>query len=75
MPQVRGAVATAARRFWSPKKPWSCCTLTQGDEQGAPPSLATIVACRQPKVSKTSSPRHPDAVGEDLVVFSGTERL
>jgi hypothetical protein len=29
---------------------------------------------RQPKVSKTASLRHPDVVGEDLIVFSGLER-
>jgi hypothetical protein len=36
-------------------------------------SLAATVARRQPKVSKASSPRRPDVVGEDLIVFSGPE--
>jgi hypothetical protein len=46
-------------------------TLTRGEEQGPLLSLATTVARHQPKVSKTSSPCRPDAVGEDLIVFSG----
>jgi hypothetical protein len=48
--------------------------LTRGEEQCVPPSLAATVARRQPKVSKMSSPRRPDAVGEHLIVFSGLER-
>jgi hypothetical protein len=38
-----------------------------------PPSLAATVAHHQPKVSKTSSLRHPNAVGEHLIIFSGLE--
>jgi hypothetical protein len=47
--------------------------LTRGEEQGAPSSLAATVTRRQPKVSKTSSLCRPDAIGEDLVMFSGLE--
>jgi hypothetical protein len=46
--------------------------LTRGEEQDESSSLAATVARRQPKVSKTSSPRRPDDVVEDLVMFSGT---
>jgi hypothetical protein len=74
MPRVRGAVTTTARWFWSLENPWSHCTLTQGEEKGASPSLVATVAHRQPKVSKTSSPRRPDAVGEHLIMFSEPER-
>jgi hypothetical protein len=47
--------------------------LTRGEDQGAPLSLAATVARRQPKLSKTSSPHRPDAVGEHLITFSGPE--
>jgi hypothetical protein len=73
MPRVQGAVTAAALQFWSLENPWSHQMLTQGEEQGEPPSQAATIARRQPKVSKTSSPRRPDAVGEHLIMFSGPE--
>jgi hypothetical protein len=73
MPQVRGVVTAADRRFWSSGNPWSRHTLTGGEEKGVPPLLAATVARRQPKVSKMSSLHRPDAVCEYLIVFSGLE--
>jgi hypothetical protein len=39
-----------------------------------PLSLFITVVRHQPKLSTMSSPRRPDVIGEDLIVFSGPKR-
>jgi hypothetical protein len=47
-------------------------SMPEANRTASPSLAATAIRCR-PKVSESSSPRHHDAVGENLVEVGGPE--